>query len=175
MDVRVWVSVLVLFLACGGAFAQGVCPPGYYAIQGNGITGCAPVSGVESAPSPAQPPPQRSRPVGEWLRTWGSLVRGEDGSGWVALGETSENAANKAALDKCASVGENTNCTVFVTFTNQCGATARNGDDAAKVWFARSPHESVSKDMALSDCREAGMKECKITWVGCSDPIFVRY
>ncbi|MCS3849000.1 hypothetical protein GGR70_004085 [Xanthomonas campestris] len=150
------------FLFSFSVFAEGSCPPGYYPIGGQGVSGCAPMGTTGGAS------PQAS---GEWKTKWGALARSEDGSVLgVAAKESSKYSARSTALKFCKNAGGQ-GCKVTLVFKNACVAQASSDERNISIAYTESTKNSAEKG-ALEKC---GSSDCKITYSECSQAEFRSY
>lgn len=147
------------------AFAEGgACPPGYYPVNSPGVMGCAPMpnSGGGGVPENVGP---------LWVTSWGAIaVDGPAGIIGASSRQKSKRKANVTALADCrAKGGAKKNCSVLISFYNQCGAIA-GGDTEATTYSAGTAEEAGS--LALKRCSDL-TSNCKIIQTACSYPIRV--
>jgi Domain of unknown function (DUF4189) len=113
------------------------------------------------------------RPTGEWIKTWGALVRSNQGHGaWSSTGKLSKKEASQDALNKCYSAGFS-DCIVDATYLNQCIAVA--GSNEPGINFNTGKDEDVAGKRVLADCQKRSSSQCSIKFVECTNPIFRKY
>lgn len=117
------------------------------------------------------------RPIGEWVKTWGAIASGTNGSGYgVTKGAFSKKDAEKQAVSQCFA-GGGENCKPTFAYQNQCVAIAQPVDDGG-VMDAKA--SAISTDVATQDAIRAcgeynhGMA-CKIIYTDCTEQFFKRY
>lgn len=166
MPKAVAAMLMSIGLVCGtGAQAQTACPSGV----GPGSAQCGPDSGTSRGYS--APP----RPTGYWIKTWGAIagsVRGNEG--WSTAGQFSEREARENVLLKCTSSGA-TDCTVDMTYFNQCVAMAVAPTLRAKGSIFTGEDEQTASTRALESCEKRHGEPCKVTFTQCTDPVFNKY
>ncbi|WP_454239189.1 DUF4189 domain-containing protein [Pseudomonas viridiflava] len=158
---------IVLLLAFIPLFAaaQTACPVGV----APGSPQCGPDSGTSRADSAP------SRPTGEWIKTWGAIAGSAQGDqGWSSNGKYSENEASQDVLKKCTSSGA-TDCTVDLTYFNQCVAIAVPAQGGGKGSMFTGKDEQVASARALDQCKVGYGVTCSISFTDCTKPIFKKY
>ncbi|MBL8263014.1 MAG: DUF4189 domain-containing protein [Xanthomonadaceae bacterium] len=140
----------------------GICPPGYYPVNSPGVMGCAPMSGGGEVPQVAGP---------AWVTSWGAISADVPaGAIGTSYSQRSKRKANSAALADCrAKGGSKKNCSVLITFYNQCGAIAA-GDNNGATFRAPTPEEASRH--ALKNCTDL-TSNCKVMQTVCSYPMRV--
>ncbi|UKE60833.1 DUF4189 domain-containing protein [Xanthomonas translucens pv. poae] len=109
------------------------------------------------------------RPTGEWLKTWGALVRADDTTQvWASTGMLSEEKAEMDAADQCESAGFK-GCKVYFTYENQCVAVA------SPLGAASGPDLSIAEKDAISVCKRKSGASCSVIYRDCTKPIFKKY
>ena len=160
----------------GSARAEGNCPPGQYAIGGQGVGACAPIQQQGSQPAPAP------RPSGRWIKTWGAVAMGSLGlerNYGVTTGKLSKEAAESDALARCAKHGEK-DCQIGLAYFNQCVAIGEpqiNGKPnlIGDVQFFGAESVEKASASAMAACeRDNPENQCKVIYKACSDAIFQR-
>ncbi|MBX3711177.1 MAG: DUF4189 domain-containing protein [Lysobacter sp.] len=141
----------------------GTCPPGYYPVNSPGVMGCAPMpTNGGSIPD--------TGPL--WATTWGAIA--VDGPAQVvgtSHTQKSKRKAHSVALSNCrAKGGAKKNCSVLISFYNQCAAIA-GGDSEATTHSAPTPEQAGS--LALNSCSLA-TSNCKVLNVTCTFPVRVN-
>ncbi|WP_082861752.1 DUF4189 domain-containing protein [Xanthomonas floridensis] len=155
-------SVALIFSLPGICFAEGSCPPGYYPIGGQGVSGCAPMGGNSG---------QEARPTGEWSTRWGALARDKaDTVVGVSVREKSKSAARKNAIAECQKLGGE-HCEATVTYKNACIAVAES-TAANKSNTSISSTKAEAEKLTLATCAET---DCKIVYSDCSSASFNRF
>lgn len=175
-------TVLGVGLALGLALmpaavnAEGNCPPGYYPIGGQGVQGCAPIPvGGAGAGGTVQPAPQAPRPAGYWKKTWGAFAMSDaSGDMGVTYGQPSKQVAIEDALRKCEKHGAG-DCTVAMTYENQCAALAKGPSGSKITTFASAANEVEASSVALKRCEGLTPGACATFHTNCSKPIFHAY
>lgn len=164
------VLLLIYFFFSEGALAEGRCPPGQYPVGGQGVLGCAPIPGYGNQGGQAAPVPS-----GRWLTTWGAIAESSstDLVG-ISVGEASQEAAERVALGKCAAEGD-PNCSISMTYHNQCVAIAIPSSGKGHAAYANGPDESEVLDRAIARCGDTGGGECIRYYSDCSRPVFIPY
>ncbi|MCP3046287.1 DUF4189 domain-containing protein [Xanthomonas euvesicatoria pv. allii] len=169
-------SIFITLLTAGAAQAEQGCPPGQYPIGGQGVASCAPIPQNSSRP-------EGPSPTGTWIKSWGAIAMGSNGSTTnygVNTGKFSKSDAEKDALEKCASHGQS-NCKIFLTYRDQCSAIVEpyvNGTllTTGIVSFTKASTTEKAKNRAQRDCREknknAPETECKTIYTACSEPVY---
>lgn len=160
-------ATFLFFGSFGIAHAEGGCPPGQYPIGGQGVQGCAPMSGASS-------PPPAPRPTGKWIETWGALALSPStGDRGVATGERSRSLAVNAAISQCLGGGA-TDCETEIAYKNQCVAVARLlAPNQGGYTYSGAGEENV-KRQALKLCAERG-GACEVRYTNCTLPIFEKF
>ncbi|GAB6197003.1 DUF4189 domain-containing protein [Lysobacter xanthus] len=164
--------VQALVLGCvftsGGAAAQN-CAPG---IPQGGNPACIPPNAPGSpyydppAPRPLPPPV----PSGEWESRYGSIVADyANARVGVSVRQPSEEAAQRAALADCQSLGGQ-NCELVMTYFNQCVAMAWPVQGGTAYTVRESTRQKAER-WALEKCAAEG-KGCEMSYSECSLPVF---
>jgi len=139
--------------------AQTRCPGGTQA----GSAACLP-------DDPGSAPP---RPTGEWIKTWGALVRSNQKVGaWSSKGAFSESDARQEALNKCAAVGAS-DCVVDATYFNQCVAVAGSREPGININTGKD--QATAGKRALDDCQQKSSSTCSVVFSECTAPVFRKY
>lgn len=165
-----WLGIASIASAqnCGGMPAvNGVCiPPD---------SPTSPLNSTYGQQRPAQP----HQPVGKWRLTWGAIasdsVTGDIG---VVTGESSQEKAKRAAINKCKASGA-TRCKIDLAYHNQCAAIASPADGGLPipgvVINAGGPSIEVASEDAMEHCSAArGGGECTVIYSACSTPVWVQ-
>lgn len=156
---------LALFLVLAHASAAwSQCAPG---IPGAGNPGCIPPGQPNSPYDQAdqgQPiPPAGPAPV--WADRWGAIaIDPVSGRAGTVTGRESKSQAEKAALELCAQHGGN-NCTLGVTYYNQCAAAAQP-DPGGVISTAHAADSPTAERIALEACKAHG--KCSVVYSKCS-------
>jgi Domain of unknown function (DUF4189) len=171
MKIKLFLSfcLLIFSQAC---LANNGCPAGYYftgrMIQGQGV------SYPECAPDVQQPQQQQQQPPaprGRWETRWGSIaIDSAKGKLGGVINHTSKQAATKAALKECYSLG-GVNCKLYYTYYNQCSAVAWG--DSKYTGSGRNTIEEASQD-AMQGCSEA-TSNCVVVYKACSNAQWISY
>lgn len=147
---------------------------GSYHLDVSGQTRC-PV-GVQAGSSQCLPDEESaapSRPTGEWIKTWGALVRSGEGHGaWSSTGKLSKDEASQDALNRCYSTGAS-DCVVDATYFNQCIAVA--GSSEPGINFNTGKDVDTAGRRVLADCQKRSKAKCFVQFTECTDPIFKKY
>jgi len=148
----------------GFAHAEGNCPPGQYAVGGQGWQGCNPIPGYGNQQQrPQQPTPQ-------WESRWGAIATdGPKGAMGVATDRGSERDASQAAMQDCQSKG-GVNCQIDAAYDNQCAAVVVGG--GYNVSSRGTVDQAVAVGMKI--CRDAGRANCHVHYSACSLPVRVQ-
>lgn len=169
--------LLLVFLVCLmplAAFAEGGCPPGQYPIGGQGVQGCAPISGGSPGASSSA-----ARPTGKWETRWGAIAedvsaneRGVAGATGASESQQSKREAQSAALQQCEKLGGQS-CRVVLTYNNQCVAIADpksrgRGGKGGKSVIYRAETLSQAKTEAIRRCSAGGADQCSLAYSACS-------
>lgn len=144
------------------ALAQTACPQGV----SPGDPRCGSSSGG-LAIEPVYVPKMR------WKSTWGGFASDAEGSViGTSTGQSSKSAANRAAMKRCQELGGK-ECSVALTYKNQCAVIADpiiDGSGLRTFIGASSVEEATA--LAIEDCgkQNPGMS-CKIIYSNCTAPI----
>lgn len=142
-------------------FSQTRCPVG----ATPGSVACLPDSDGASPP----------RPIGEWIKTWGSIVTSAGSSeAWVSIGKLSQEDADTEALEDCRRSGVS-DCKVLLSYRNQCSALATSSVATNRTAAAGAPTTSLAKGDALRECGRQGGRECSVIYSECTEPIFKKF
>lgn len=159
---------LIVFLGIKSAHAEGNCPPGYYPIGGQGVQGCAPISGGTSSENTNNNP--ILYPLAETL--WGAIAEDKSkGLKGRAFGSTrnfkSKEEAQTNALKGCQKDGGQ-KCELSHTYKNGCVAVADpiNGGQKSEIKYNVS--EDKAKEAALLLCSLNNQQMCRIVYSGFS-------
>ena len=153
------VSIAWLITACSAAYAQcggintggGNCTPP----NAPGMPGYV----GDNAPNAAQPP-------AAYITQWGAIVLDDGGAGaGTVTGRSTERAAEKDALDDCASKGGRS-CRVALTYDNECAAVAWT---PGSYFLSSAPKTRDAEGDAMVKCN-AKAADCKIVYSACSLP-----
>ncbi|WP_080932453.1 DUF4189 domain-containing protein [Xanthomonas albilineans] len=150
--------------------AEGGCPPGQLPAQSNGsMASCVPIP-------QDNPEPQRPRPTGKWLKTWGALA--DDGAGdvGVSTGKLNKEDAEKAAIENCEK-GIEKKCHTITTYINQCIAVAEpNRTGNINLGIESGPSLEKISRAAIVDCQKYNEGiDCKISYTNCTEPVFQKF
>lgn len=158
------IASLILLFTIKFAYAEGgSCPPGYYTVNSPGVMGCAPMPGTGGEPPHTGP---------SWVTSWGAISAdvpaGAIGS---SHSQRSKRKANSSALADCREKGgSKKNCSVLITFYNQCGAIAAGDGNGATF---RAPTREEASKHALNNC-SALTGNCKVMETVCSYPMRIN-
>lgn len=155
--------LLLCLMPFHSTFAEGgTCPPGYYPVNSPGVMGCAPMPNSGGALPDVGP---------FWVTSWGAIA--VDGPARVigaSHSQRSKRKANAMAMSDCrAKGGAKKNCSVLISFYNQCGAIA-GGDTEATTHSAGTAEQAST--MALQRCSSI-TSNCKVMQTTCSYPMRV--
>lgn len=143
------------FLISGISYSQTRCPVGAQV----GSSQCLPDDEGSAPP----------RPTGEWLKTWGALVRADNTTQvWASTGMLSKEDAEMDAADQCESAGFK-GCKTYFTYRNQCVAVV------SPVGIASGPNISTAENDAISACKRKSDAGCSVIYRDCTKPIFKKY
>lgn len=171
---RKLVFVAMLMLFSGSALAQIGCPPGYFPIvQGptnQTVTTCVPEGdagfgeyGDDAADAPATP-------AARWEDRWGAIATdAQKAKLGVVVNMPSQRKAKSAALDACKENG-GSNCTVEISYYNQCAALI-TGDKLFNTSAAATIEEAT--ESGLSRCSKEDTN-CRVYYSGCSLPVRIQ-
>jgi Domain of unknown function (DUF4189) len=164
--------LLCLLVPSYSAVAENGCPYGESPIgprsDGNPL-GCVIDHNLQSRTQtqPEQPPVPR----GHWETRWGSIaIDSAKGKLGGVINHTSKQAATKAALKECYSLG-GVNCKLYYTYYNQCSAVAWG--DSKYTGSGRDTIEEASQD-AMQGCSEA-TTNCVVVYNACSNAQWISY
>ena len=150
------------------AYAEGRCPPGSYPIGGQGVQGCAPISGGST--DGGEP-----RATGRWLKTWGAIATASNGDAGASVKQRSQSAASRDALSQCARRGAK-DCKVVMAYKNQCVAMVTPATlDRGGAVTSRAETEEIASKLAMDICTSRGSVGCKVFYSACSGPIFEAF
>jgi hypothetical protein len=155
--------LLLCLMPFHSAFAEGgTCPPGYYPVNSPGVMGCAPMPNSGGGVPDVGP---------FWVTSWGAIAM--DGPARVIGASHSQRSKRKAsamAVSDCrAKDGAKKNCSVLISFYNQCGAIA-GGDTEATTHSAGTAEQAGAR--ALQRCSSL-TSNCKVMQTTCSYPMRV--
>ncbi|WP_081419698.1 DUF4189 domain-containing protein [Xanthomonas cannabis] len=149
------------------ARAEGNCPPGFYPIGGQGVSGCAPIEGSSGAASPTA--------TGEWQTRWGALSM-DEANGFIGASSSqkSKGLARKEAELECKRLG-GVKCRPIFYYKNQCAAIAvslgTNG-----YGYSGAPSIDEAETSAMKTCAaKSDIGKCKVTYSACSMSSFRKY
>lgn len=165
---RTYVALaLILLVSPSVVRAQMACPQGVTP----GSQQCLPsnTGGANAAPAPRQP---------RWKLTWGAFASDNAASViGTSTGQPNKRSANRAALDKCSSMGGR-NCVVTLSYENQCAVIADPVDGSKQPRFGShvgGPTIEDASRTALNSCYEKnGRSECEIIYSNCTRPVLVN-
>lgn len=176
-------STLFTFFATlamsASALAQfEACPGGVQVGQQCGGGVCQPICQYPDTPSQgAQTPPAPPREIvkrGVWADRWGAIADDKDGKLGIATGFSTEQQAERAAVDDCVSRGGSLDgCQhIAIRYRNSC---------VAYVWG--SGHASLATDATLElaearaheRCKAETGAECELFYSDCSEAVFLGY
>lgn len=92
------------------------------------------------------------------------------GSLGTAVDMPSSEEAERTAMSSCESKGGSTNCKIYVTYRNGCGAMVA-GDKAFNVRGAPTLLEAT--DTAMKTCK-GGTTNCRVYYSACSLPVRIK-
>lgn len=152
------------------ANAEGGCPPGQLPAQSNGsMASCVPIP-------QDNPEPQKARPTGKWLKTWGAIAGDDEDDFGVSTGKLSKTEAESDAMDKCKSTSKG-KCSIITAYENQCIAVAepnRTGHIIRPI--ASGPSIEETKNRAIATCQKDNPgSQCTIGYSDCTKQIFQRF
>lgn len=177
MRARFFFALLLGGMAVTGtAHAEGGCPSGMYPIGGQGVQGCAPIPGASAGQGGASPPAP-PRPTGRWHDAWGAIAHSRSTSlVGTATAETSRLSAERTALKKCAVEGAD-DCTVVMTYSNQCFAWVVPGvvGPGTQSGMAQAPTLEEATALAQKECKDGAGDACKPFYSDCAEPTFERF
>ena len=158
------IGMLFLSISVVNAQQPGVdCAP----IQGQGWTGCAPISPPQSSPQGQQPrmpqaPPQR------WQDHWGAIATdAANGVLGTASNMPNELSAKQAALSDCSSQG-GSNCVLEIQpYRNSCGVVVTS-DKSHVVTSNVSLDQAIQEGLAT--CSKTDKANCRVYYSACSMP-----
>ncbi|WP_082002552.1 DUF4189 domain-containing protein [Xanthomonas cannabis] len=168
MTMKLLSFVIVFFLMASDVSAEGQCPPGYYPIGGQGVTGCAPISGGDSSSGLPQA-------TGEWEKRWGAFaIDAAVGVLGASARNKSKSDAKRAAIQDCVGLGGKA-CKVNFVYHNQCAAVARSIDGGGStIQGAKSVEEA--KKLVLEACESnSKVEKCELIYTECSMSEFRHY
>ncbi|MFA1733583.1 DUF4189 domain-containing protein [Xanthomonas campestris] len=149
------------------ARAEGSCPPGFYPIGGQGVSGCAPIGGSSGAASPTA--------TGEWETRWGALSM-DEANGFVGASSSqkSKSLARKEAEIECKKLG-GVKCRPIFYYKNQCAAIAVSLG-VSGFGYSGAPSTNEAETSAMKACSaKSDVGKCKITYSACSMSSFRKY
>ncbi|NIJ91215.1 hypothetical protein FHR49_004055 [Xanthomonas campestris] len=167
---KVSILFVVLFLLTFKSLdvsAEGNCPPGFYPIGGQGVAGCAPMSGSSNATTPTA--------TGEWETRWGAFAF-DEAKGFIGAssGQSSKKKARQEAELECRKLG-GVDCKPIFFYKNQCAAIAV-GSGSGGAGYSGSPTLDGAKDLAVKACiGKTPGKSCEIIYSACSMSSFRKY
>ncbi|NJS13786.1 MAG: DUF4189 domain-containing protein [Sphingopyxis sp.] len=101
------------------------------------------------------PPP----PGVTYLKNWGALAVNTGTRDWlVATGHAKEEKAKKALVKACQDSGQN--CTIYLTFLNQCVSVARVSDPK----IAAAGKETIHNGTTFDETQSNAVAKCKSDW-----------
>ena len=168
---RIAFTILLIFTSFV-VNAEGGCPPGQYPIGGQGVQGCAPISGGAGGGTTSAP-----RPTGKWDTRWGAIA--EDSSTLstgTSVSQKSKREATAAAIKDCER-GGGLKCKLTVAYHNQCVAIAdptiesrkRLGGENSQSIHAAAETVEQAKSNAMNLCGSFGKgQDCSIVYSACS-------
>lgn len=171
--------ILMLSLFSLLAYGEGRCPPGQFPVGGQGMLGCAPISGASGADGATQAPAS-PKPTGKWETRWGAVAddtTSRNLATGVSTSQKTKRAAVAAAIDDCKSAGGNS-CKLRLAYHNQCVAIA----DPTMEFVRSQPKGSLTsnnvsaaetieraKSNAMRECEKAGSgQQCSVVYSACS-------
>ncbi len=161
MNVK-FLPIPFLLLMTGAAWSQTACPAGVAA----GSASCGPSGGGFYMPPPPRQP--------HWKLTWGAIAMSTHAHLGTSAGYLSERKAKREALKRCANVGGE-DCTVTITFNNQCAVVAWPSVPGGHAVAQGALSIEVAADLALTQCSHLqGGGVCKIVYFECADPVLVQ-
>ncbi|PPU29195.1 DUF4189 domain-containing protein [Xanthomonas arboricola] len=160
------IIILLLVVIPVFALAQTACPVGV----APGSPQCGPDSGTSRGDIPAPPP----RPTGEWIKTWGAIAIAHNGDAGYTKGRLTSEEAENAALQNCQKLA-GMQCTIALTFHNQCAAIASPASSRGKGAITGGPSLNDVQSRATKTCEKNSGGDCKIAMSTCSDPIFRKF
>ncbi|WP_425612374.1 DUF4189 domain-containing protein [Xanthomonas translucens] len=114
-----------------------------------------------------------SRPTGEWIKTWGALVRSNQrGGAWSSQGAFSESDARQDALNKCSATGAS-DCVADATYFNQCIAVAASNEPGVNINTGKD--KATAGKRAVADCGKISSSQCVVVFSECTEPVFKKY
>ncbi|WP_080689414.1 DUF4189 domain-containing protein [Xanthomonas arboricola] len=167
--------IIILAFSVSSAHGEGGCPAGQYPVGGQGAVACAPI--------PQNSSQSRPRPSGKWIKTWGAIAMGSVNSVinyGVSTGKFSKNDAQREAMQKCASHGEQ-DCKITLTYQNQCAAisTPEIGGKPSGGTVHFSGGETIAKasTAASAQCKKSNPTpaQCSVIYSDCTEQVFEEY
>ncbi|WP_317850499.1 DUF4189 domain-containing protein [Stenotrophomonas indicatrix] len=171
--------VALVSIACSSSvFAEGgSCPPGYYPIGGQGVSGCAPIPGANASQGADQGPALPPQPTGKWHSTWGSIAFSSSTSAaGVATGRYSQEDAEAEAKRKCGSEGA-ADCKLLLTYTNHCAVwvVPSTFGSGSRSGVAGGETLRLAKKSAEQQCVDSKGGKCSVFYSDCTKPEFEKY
>jgi Domain of unknown function (DUF4189) len=149
IPVRVAIAGFAILLVFGGGDSALRAQ-----IDGPIIIECA--QGTEPTYFGCQIPPP---PGVTYLKNWGALAVSTDTRDWlVATGHAKEERAKKAILKACT--GSRQNCTIYLTFLNQCVSVARVSDPK----IAAPGKETIHNGSNFEETQSNAVAKCRSDW-----------
>jgi hypothetical protein len=172
MKIRLFL-VLTMFPVI--AWGEGGCPPGQYPIGGQGVQGCAPISGQGNSNGSSSAP----RPAGKWEDRWGGiavessvLAPGVQVPTGISESKRSKREAVSSAMDQCQRLGGD-KCRILVTYHNQCVAladpTLAGSAPAGRSAAGTAETKKQAEALAVAQCSKVSVgRSCSVVYSGCS-------
>lgn len=167
---------LGLWLAIAGCAIAANCPPGQRAApRGANTTKPSCVAPARSREPKRVDQARVAQPRIEWSDRWGAIATGHGNAFGVAFEKLSKHDAETTALAQCrgATAGD---CTIAQSYSNQCGAVARNGAVAAPTSASSASAATIedAERLSLQRCEKAAASgatvDCQVAYSGCSYP-----
>lgn len=164
--------LVAILLASASQSLWAQCAPG---IPGAGNPGCIPPTQPNSPYSQGGTnpslPPASTGPAPVWRDSWGAIaVDVNSGKAGMTENAVSKAAASKEALERCSDEGGR-NCTIQLTYFNQCAAIAQERE-GGMTRMSSDASQREAERRAVENC--GGERVCEVVFSRCSNPVRVQ-